>query len=104
MCRVIPSAYFERSDTPAENSPVGKLMQKIHAAFPDMDLQVIRAEAPESLCGVGGVNRIQVAFNLFLRARKLDKARRTTRGEAIPAAQGPETPVFPLSRLQSTAR
>jgi hypothetical protein len=42
---MIPAGYFERHDTPAKNSPVGKLMRKIYSRFPHLDLETIRTEA-----------------------------------------------------------
>jgi hypothetical protein len=81
-----PTDYFDRPDTPAKNSPVGRLTRKIHAGFPHMDLETIREEARASLYGVGGENRVSIAFNRFLRSRKLDNAPRTARVSLIPQA------------------
>jgi hypothetical protein len=83
---MIPAAYFDRPDAPAKNSPVGKLMRKIHAAFPHLDLETIREEARTSLYGVGGKNRIAIAFNRLLRTRKVDNAPRRAQVSLIPLA------------------
>jgi len=64
---MIPTEYFDRPDMPAKNSPVGKLMRKIHARFPHPDLETIRAEAREALLGVGGAKRVQVAYQRWVR-------------------------------------
>jgi len=77
---MIPADYFDRLDTSAKNSPVGKLMRKIQAAFPHLDLETMREESRASLHGVGGENRVSIAFNRFLRSQKLDNAPRRTRG------------------------
>jgi hypothetical protein len=42
---MIAGGYFDRLDTPAKDSPVGKLMRKIHAGFPDLDVETIRQES-----------------------------------------------------------
>jgi DNA invertase Pin-like site-specific DNA recombinase len=76
---MIPADYFDRLDTPAENSPVGRLMRKMRAAFPNLDLETIREESRAALYGVGGKNR-------FLRNRKVDKAPRKARARLIPQA------------------
>jgi len=73
---MIPAGYFDRPDTPSKNSPVGKLMRKINAAFPSLDLETVRYESKTSLYGVGGENRSSIAFNRILRGKKLDKAPR----------------------------
>jgi hypothetical protein len=39
VCGVIPANYFDRPDTPAKNSPVGTLMQKIDTECPDRILK-----------------------------------------------------------------
>jgi hypothetical protein len=78
---MIPAAYFDRPDTPSKHSPVGKLMRKIHARFPHADLETIREESREALYGVGGENRVSIAFNRLLRSQKLDKAPRRARGK-----------------------
>jgi len=83
---MIPAAYFDRPDTPSENSPVAKLMRKIQAAFPYLNLETIREESRSSLYGVGGENRVSIAFNRFLRSQKLDKAPRRARVSLIPQA------------------
>jgi hypothetical protein len=77
----IPADYFDRFDAPAKNSPVGKLMRAIHAAFPHLDLEAVRGESRVSLYGVGGENRISIAFNRVLRSKKLDKAPRRARAK-----------------------
>ncbi|HXW63067.1 MAG TPA: hypothetical protein VEJ45_10740 [Candidatus Acidoferrales bacterium] len=66
---MIPADYFDRPDTPAKNSPVGKLMQKIHSRFPHLDLETIRIEAREALLGIGGATRIQDAYKRWLITR-----------------------------------
>jgi len=63
---------------------VGKLMRKIHAEFPHLDLETIREASRASLYGVGGENRISIAFNRLLQSQKLDNAPRRVR----PNAQG----------------
>jgi DNA invertase Pin-like site-specific DNA recombinase len=83
---MIPADYFDRLDTPAENSPVGRLMRKMRAAFPNLDLETIREESRAALYGVGGKNRVAIAFNRFLRNRKVDKAPRKARARLIPQA------------------
>ena len=80
---MIPADYFDRPDTPASSSPVGKLMRKIHAAFPSLGLEAIREESCASLYGVGGENRISIAFNRALQGRKLDNAPRTARAKPM---------------------
>jgi len=49
---MIPGDYFDHLDTPAKNSPLGKLMRKIHAEFPHLDLETIREESRAALYGV----------------------------------------------------
>jgi len=66
---MIPAGYFDRLDTPTKNSPVGKLMQKIHSRFPHLDLETIRAEAREALLGIGGSTRVQDAYKRWLNTR-----------------------------------
>lgn len=79
--------FFDQPDAPAEGSPVGTLMQKIHAEFPDLDLETIRAEAREALLGVGGAHRIAHAYQRWLSkhrssARTTYKARFSTAAKA----------------------
>jgi hypothetical protein len=83
----IPADYFDRLDTPAKDSPVGKLMRKIRSAFPHLDLETIRLESRASLYGVGSENRVSIAFNRFQRSRKVDNAPR----RAQESAHGLET-------------
>jgi hypothetical protein len=82
VCPMIPADYFDHPDTPTKNSPVGKLMRKIHAGFPHLELETIRKGSRASLHGVGGKNRIATAFSRALRSRKVDKAPRRVRSNA----------------------
>ena len=88
---MIPADYFDRVDTPAKNSPVGKLIRKTHAGFPHLDLETVREESRAALYGVGGENRISITFNHVLRSQKLDKAPRRAPGK--PQAHALETAV-----------
>lgn len=56
------TAYFNQGGVPAPSSAVGMLIQKIHAEFPDLDFETIRAEAREALDGMVGANRIAQAY------------------------------------------
>lgn len=60
--------YFARSDTPSKNSPVGKLMLRILAEFPEMDREEARNRASKALLGMGSVRRQILAYNRFLHA------------------------------------
>jgi hypothetical protein len=76
---MIPTSYFDHFDAPAKNSPVGKLMRKIHAELPHLDLETVRAEAREALLGVGGATRVQDAYKRWLIARSRASMTRKTR-------------------------
>ena len=99
---MIPAGYFDRPDTPAKNSPVGKLMRKLRAAFPHLDLETVRYESKTSLYGAGGENRISIAFNRALQGRKLDNAPRTAR--AKPMVLGARNDSLPQPTCVSTRR
>lgn len=97
MCRMIPSDYFNRPYAPAKNSPVGKLIRKMHAEFPHLELATSRIEAGETLRGIGGAARIRDAYKRWLQARSsvrnTRKARFSSVGKACTPGASIETAV-----------
>lgn len=95
--------YFNRRETPAKNSPVGKLMRKIHSRFPHIDLETVRIEARDALLGVAGANRVRVAFHRWLKRgasdKKVGKARFSSAGKALPG----EPLTAPIERARERA-
>jgi hypothetical protein len=93
---MIHADYFDRPETPTGDSPIGKLMQKIHSDFPHLDLETIRAEARKALLGIGGSTRVQDAYKRCLNtcsgASITRKARFSSAGKAATLVEPTATP------------
>ena len=82
----LPGGYFDRPDTPAQGSPVGKLMEKILAEFPEMPVEQARQEANSALQGLGGPGRLAAAWRRWLASKARVKTRQMaspSRGERV---------------------
>ena len=49
----LPIDYFERSDTPAINSPIGKAMRMLNLLYPGMKAEELRDESHRRMHSAG---------------------------------------------------
>jgi hypothetical protein len=100
---MIPADYFDRPDVPAKNSPVGKLLRKMHAEFPELELETSRIEAREALLGMGGATRIQKAYQRWLKGRSIASATTQARFSSAEKGEPRESFTAPIPALKTPA-
>lgn len=85
--------YFERSDTPSKDSPVGKLMQRILEIKPLASVEAVREQARAMLARAAGNWRYVSPVVLTLQ----EKAARDARFASMRAKQGSKVPAQRIS-------
>jgi electron transfer flavoprotein alpha/beta subunit len=68
-------AYFAHSDSPSASSPVGNLMVKVLAKYPDLSFDAARAEAHRLLAKAAGKFHLSTPQVLSVEQRNAAKAR-----------------------------
>jgi hypothetical protein len=68
-------AYFAQSDSPAAGSPVGNLLVKVLAKYPDLSLEAARAEVLRLLDKAAGKFHLSTPQVLSVEQRNAAKAR-----------------------------
>ena len=93
--------YFAKSDSPSAGSPVGNLMVKVLAKYPELSFDAARAEAQRLLTKAAG--RFHLATPQVLSVEQRNEAR--SRFQSLTASRnGLHTPALAVSTPTSTTQ
>jgi hypothetical protein len=95
------STYFTQSDSPSAGSPVGNLMVKVLAKYPDVRFDAARAEAHRLLVKAAGRFHLATPQVLSVEQRNAAKARFQSLTSSRNAL---DTPALAISTPTSTTQ